>query len=159
VTGSDARWEAEPVLTQPRAERRVIAVGELGIASLLRTDATVGVERAQARADELVEAARREGREFVDAARESARDAALAYGAAYRAALDAGWSAAELERMGYSPGTEAGRAAPGRRQAASGGPAVGDGTAPRVSFSGRSGARPSWRPISPRSRADDPEPG
>ncbi|WP_261554045.1 hypothetical protein [Frankia tisae] len=91
----------EAALAEFMKSNRIATIGELGVAALLRTDAVAAVERAQAQADEAVQAAVRQGHDLVEAARESAHQAALAYEAQYRAALDVGWNTDELERMGY----------------------------------------------------------
>ncbi|MCM3922034.1 hypothetical protein ND748_10235 [Frankia sp. AiPs1] len=93
----------EAALAEFMKGNRIATIGELGVAALLRTDAVAAVERARAQADETVQAAVRQGHDLVEAARESAHQAALAYEAQYRAALDAGWNTDELERMGYPP--------------------------------------------------------
>ncbi|KJE20004.1 hypothetical protein FF36_05721 [Frankia torreyi] len=104
MTESHARRAAmEAALAEFMKSNRIATIGELGVAALLRTDAIAAVERAQAQAEEAVQAAVRQGHDLVEAARESAHQAALAYEAQYQAALDVGWNTDELERMGYLP--------------------------------------------------------
>jgi hypothetical protein len=105
TTGS-RRQQADPRRQAEQAARellgtRVAAVGDLADAARRRAGATEDVTAARSRADELVRAARRDGDALVEQARADEVAAGGVYAAAFQAAVDAGWTPAQLNELGY----------------------------------------------------------
>ena len=80
---------------------KVAVVGDLGAVHTDYTGAADQIEAARAKGRELVVAAEARAAELVDSAIAQQRHLAEVYVAAHRTAVDAGWSPAELARMGF----------------------------------------------------------
>lgn len=87
------------------------AAADLGEAHAGLAQARDGIDAAAARGRELVRQAHEAADRLVAAAREDVAEVEQAYTARWRAALDAGWTPAQLREMGYT-------APPSRRRAA-----------------------------------------
>ena len=110
--------------TAERAARDLITtraalVGELGVATVERTQLAAGIVTASDRGRQLVADAETEADRLVAAAQELAAAGEQRYTDAYTAATAAGWTPADLTALGFPAGTPTPRR---RRQAGFDGP-------------------------------------
>ena len=102
MTAKDGRRAAERAAREALGAR-VAAVGDLGAAVARREAALAGPDRARARTEELLTAARAEGRRLAEDARAELAAAHEHYATVYTAATAAGWAAGDLAGLGYDP--------------------------------------------------------
>lgn len=85
---------------------RAAVIGELGVVQAERAQLAQDVTAANARGRELVASAEAEATRLVDAAQDLVVDADQRYAHVYSAATGAGWTAADLNALGFQPDTE-----------------------------------------------------
>ena len=105
----EARRTAQGVARERLAGPLISSVGELGIALAERGSASLEVEDARLRGREHLRRARAQARAWVTDAQCKVKQAEDEYRKAHTSALTAGWSAAALTDMGFSPAQERGR--------------------------------------------------
>ncbi len=108
--GREARRAAERTARERLAGPLISAVGELGVAVAGREAAAAAVATATERAREHVRRAQIEADQMVSMASEAVTAAEEEYRLAHAAAVEAGWSPAALEDMGYASPSQQRRA-------------------------------------------------